>query len=146
MQSRPFISALCAGLIGLVLSLSAAGCGGSSDKRAPRTANAGTTSPNTTTPAPSTRPKRAVKTIRIIVHEGRPNGGIRRPVLEKGDKVVLVVVSDAGEKVHLHGYNREKAVTAGKPVQLRFTASVAGRFELELHHPDAVLADIEVRP
>jgi len=78
--------------------------------------------------------------------EGRPQGGIKRPTIEKGDKVVVVVRTDAGEEVHLHGYDIEKPVTAGEPVRIPFTANLPGRFELELHHPDALLAVIEVRP
>ena len=85
-------------------------------------------------------------TIAIVVKDGRPQGGIERPTIEKGDKVVVVVRTDAGEEVHLHGYDIEKPVTAGKPVRIPFTANLPGRFELELHHPDALLAVIEVRP
>jgi hypothetical protein len=59
---------------------------------------------------------------------------------------VLVVKTDAGEEVHFHGYNIEKPVTPGTPVRIPFTADLPGRFELELHHPDVVLAVVEVRP
>jgi hypothetical protein len=48
--------------------------------------------------------------------------------------------------VHLHGYNIEKPVVPGKPVRLPFTASIAGRFEVELHPTDSLLAVIEVEP
>ena len=54
--------------------------------------------------------------------------------------------SDAGEAVHFHGYDIEKPVTPGTPLRIPFTANLPGRFELELHHPDVVLAVIEVRP
>ena len=85
-------------------------------------------------------------TIVIVVDNGRPRGGIERPTLQKGDEVVLVVRADAGEEVHLHGYDIEKPVTPGTPVRIPFTANLPGRFELELHHPDALLAVLEVRP
>ena len=81
-----------------------------------------------------------------MVKQGRPRGGIARPTIAKGDKVLLVVRTDAGEEVHLHGYDIEKPVTPGTPVRIPFTADLPGRFELELHHPDALLAVIEVRP
>ena len=58
---------------------------------------------------------------------------------------MLVVRTDAGEAVHLHGYNIEKQVTPGKPLRIPFTATLPGRFELELHHPDVVLAVLEVQ-
>ena len=50
----------------------------------------------------------------IVVDQGRPRGGIKRPKLEKGEKVVLVVRADAGESVHIHGYDIEKPVTPGQ--------------------------------
>jgi hypothetical protein len=66
--------------------------------------------------------------------------------VKKGERVVLVVRTDAGESIHLHGYDIDREIVAGKPTRLPFVASVAGRFELELHHPDVVLADITVEP
>ena len=52
----------------------------------------------------------------------------------------------AGEAVHLHGYNIEKDVVPGQAVRMPFTANIAGRFEVELHPTDALLAVIEVKP
>ena len=101
-----------------------------------------TTSTETTPPRTTPKPT----TIVIVVDNGRPRGGIKRPTIQKGDEVVLVVRTDAGEGVHLHGYDVEKLVTPGTPVRIPFTANLPGRFELELHHPDAVLAVLEVRP
>ena len=82
----------------------------------------------------------------IVVDQGRPRGGIKRPTLEKGERIVLVVRADAGEAVHVHGFDVEKPITPGKPVRVPLTANLAGRFEVELHHPDALLAVLEVRP
>ena len=77
---------------------------------------------------------------------GQPQGGIQRPTIDQGEKVVLVVRSDSGEAVHLHGYNLEKDIVPGKPIRLPFTANIAGRFELELHPTDTLLSVIEVKP
>ena len=133
-----------------VLALAGCGSGGSSETdaatdtgaTAPAVTTTETTSTTTTTDTTAATPT----TIAIVVKEGRPQGGIKRPTIEKGDKVVVVVRTDAGEEVHLHGYDIEKPVTAGEPVRIPFTANLPGRFELELHHPDALLAVIEVRP
>lgn len=133
--------------------LALAGCGGSS--QADATTETGTDTVQTTTPAPTTSDTTAEttttaasmpRTITVVVESGRPRGGIARPTVAKGDKVVVVVRTDAGEEVHLHGYDIEKPVTPGTPVRIPFTASLPGRFELELHHPDALLAVIEVKP
>jgi hypothetical protein len=99
------------------------------------------TAPTETTPA---KPKPTTVTIRVV--EGVPQGGIARPKVTKGDRVVIVVRSDAGESVHVHGYDVERTITPGKPVRLPLTATIPGRFEVEMHHPDAVLAVLTVNP
>jgi hypothetical protein len=98
------------------------------------------TATDTTPAAPETR------VITIRVSGGVPQGGIQRPTIDKGEKVVLVIRTDSGEAVHLHGYNIEKDVVPGTPVRLPFTANIAGRFELELHPTDSLLAVLEVKP
>ena len=131
-----------------VLALAGCGSGGSSETDAATdtgaTAPAVTTTETTSTTTDTTAA--TPTTIAIVVKDGRPQGGIERPTIEKGDKVVVVVRTDAGEEVHLHGYDVEKPVTPGTPVRIPFTADLPGRFELELHHPDALLAVIEVKP
>ena len=99
------------------------------------------TAPTETSPA---RPK--TRTNVIVVDQGRPRGGIKRPELDKGEKVVLVVRADAGESVHIHGYDVEKRVAPGRPVRIPLTATIPGRFEVELHHPDSLLAVLQVQP
>ena len=132
-----------------------AGSGGDNGSQATTTTDTSTVETTTTatdttateTTATETMPATPKPTtIVIVVDNGRPNGGIKRPTLQKGDKVVLVIRTDAGEEVHLHGYDIEKPVTPGTPVRIPFTANLPGRFELELHHPDALLAVLEVRP
>jgi hypothetical protein len=103
----------------------------------------GATTPGATTPKP-TKPKPT--TVRIRVVGGVPQGGIARPKVKQGDRVVIVVRSDTGESVHMHGYDLEKPITPGRPVPLPLTATIPGRFEVELHHPDALLAVLTVTP
>jgi hypothetical protein len=83
--------------------------------------------------------------ITIVVKNGRPVGGIKRPVIKKGTLVRIVVTTNAGSEIHLHGYDIEKKVVKGKPVVFQFVAKLAGRFELELHDPDALLAQLTVK-
>jgi len=93
--------------------------------------------------APATAPKPVV--ITITAKKGRPVGGVARPTAKKGKLVRIVIRTDAGRKVHIHGYDLEKKVVAGKPVVFLFRAKIPGRFEIELHHPDALLAELTVR-
>ena len=84
--------------------------------------------------------------ISITVQKGRPVGGIKRPTVKKGQVVRFVIHTDAGKEIHLHGYDIEKVPRKGVPTVIQFTARIPGRFELELHRPDALLADLTVRP
>ena len=131
--------------------LALAGCGGGSSQADATTETTQATTPATTTTETITAETTTTsapepRTITVVVEAGRPRGGIQRPTVDKGEKVVLVVRTDAGEEVHLHGYDIEKPVPPGTPVRISFTANLPGRFELELHHPDALLAVIEVKP
>ena len=143
-------------IIGTLLAVAAsafalAGCGGDDSTEAVTTTETVATAPTDTTTttdttATTTTPAAQAKVITVRVVGGRPQGGIQRPTVDQGDKVVLVVRTDSGEAVHLHGYNIEKDVVPGKPVRLPFTANIAGRFEVELHPTDSLLAVIEVKP
>lgn len=128
----------------------AAGCGGGDDGSPPVTTAIETTVATPSPPpppAPTPTPEPAQpKAIVIVVDQGRPRGGIKRPKLEQGTKVVLVIRSDLGEAVHVHGYDVERPLRPGKPLRIPLTLTIAGRFEVELHHPDALLAVLEVRP
>ena len=84
--------------------------------------------------------------IQITVVNGRPIGGIKRPSVKKGRLVRFVIRTNAGTEVHLHGYEIEKTPKKGVPTVIQFVAKLPGRFELELHHPDALLAQLTVRP
>jgi hypothetical protein len=66
--------------------------------------------------------------------------------VKKGRVVRFVVRTDAGKELHLHGYDIEKTPRLGKTTVIQFTARIPGRFELELHSPNALLADLTVQP
>ncbi len=85
-------------------------------------------------------------TVTITVVKGRPVGGIKRPTVKKGTVVRFVVRADRGESVHLHGYDVDKPVRRGKPTVIQIRTRIPGRFELELHAPDSLLARLTVRP
>ena len=57
-----------------------------------------------------------------------------------------MIRTNVGTEIHLHGYNIEKDVKKGVPTVIQFVAKVPGRFELELHPMDALLAQLTVRP
>ena len=143
MRIAMLIAALAMGAVGL------AGCGGDDNAAdAVTTTETATTATTTETGSETTptTPAAQAKVITIRVVGGQPQGGIQRPTIDQGDKVVLVVRTDSGDAVHLHGYNIEQEIVPGKPLRLPFTANIAGRFEVELHPTDTLLAVLEVKP
>ncbi len=98
-------------------------------------------------PVAGTTASAAVKpvVISITAVNGRPVGGIKRPTVKKGQTVRIVVRTNVGTQVHLHGYNIEKNIKKGVPTVIQFVAKVQGRFALELHPMDAVLAQLTVK-
>jgi hypothetical protein len=145
MRIATLIAALAVSAVGL------AGCGGDDNAaeavtKTDTVATASTTTTATDTGGETTPTTPAAQVITIRVVDGQPQGGIQRPTIDQGDKVVLVFQTDSGEAVHLHGYDIEKEIVPGKPLRLPFTANIAGRFEVELHPTDTLLAVLEVKP
>lgn len=146
MASRLFLLAAV-----LVAVLALAGCGESAD--APdgtdttppltETTQPATTATTETTLAPSPTPKRQTITIRVV--GGKPQGGIARPKVKKGENVLLVVRSDTADKVHLHGYDISREVAVGVTARIAFVARIPGRFEVELEQSRVMLAELTVQ-
>jgi hypothetical protein len=119
------------------------------------TATGTTTTTTTTTPTitepsvpPPPRPPAPppAAQVRIVVRDGQPVGGIRRVTVGKGRRVVLVVMSDVADHVHLHGYNVMRDVAPGMPARLAFRATIVGTVEVELEDRRLQLATITTQP
>jgi hypothetical protein len=67
-------------------------------------------------------------------------------VAKQGDQVRFRVMADKDEEVHVHGYNIEKPVPAGKTITISFKATINGIFEIEFHHSGATIAHLTVKP
>ena len=107
-----------------------------------------TTEDTTTEEAPTTteaenpdEPQRIV----IVVRDGQPVGGVKRPEIDEGKRVVLVVRSDVSDHMHLHGYDLLADVGPGQPGRITFRADLVGRFDLELEDRVRLIAELEVR-
>ncbi len=103
------------------------------------------TTPAATTPAATTPATPKPTTVTIVVENGAPKGGIERAKVKKGDRVVLVVRSDVADEVHLHGYDRSAEIEGGV-AKIAFTASVPGRFEVELERLGVPIGELTVSP
>lgn len=158
---KKIILMVSAAMLGIGCAIALAACGGDGTASAPTaTATQTATEPveteigatetdaetvTETTETETSPPAPAVRTIRIVVENATPRGGIARPTVERGERVVLVVRSDVADEVHLHGYDVSRAVVAGGTVRLPFTATLSGRFEVELEERGVVLAEVTVR-
>ncbi|MEY9854760.1 hypothetical protein ABH935_000357 [Catenulispora sp. GAS73] len=81
--------------------------------------------------------------VQIAHHKVTPTDAVHDVHL--GDEVVLTVTSDADDEVHLHGYDKEIEIAAGKPGTIDFTANLPGIFEVETHKSNLQLLQIEVK-
>ena len=149
MVARRIAIALCvAGTLasGFVL----ASCGGDDDSASDTTTltrpTLSTTTDTATTPTTTTPAVEPPTIVRVRVVGGAPRGGIVRKSVKKGDRVVLVVISDVADHVHLHGYDIMRDVAAGGTARIRFKATVPGRFEVELEDRGTQIADLTVQP
>jgi plastocyanin len=86
----------------------------------------------------------ATKDIAITYKDGQidpPPGKVQVAV---GTHVHLTVTSDVAEEVHNHYDGKEVEVPAGGTATFDFVATNPGVYEVELHHADKVLTQIQV--
>ncbi len=138
-------------LAGLVLLITA--CGGDPAATTTTSSTTTTTSPTTTTVAPTTTTEAtttnlaATTTIPIdVYYEGGQLVGPGRFTFAVGDEVLVRVLSDVDDEIHVHGYDLLFPVTAGVPVEIALTAEVPGIFEVELESSHTLLFELEVTP
>ena len=86
----------------------------------------------------------APQRIVIVVRNGQPVGGVKRPEVDEGSEVVLIVRSDVSDHMHLHGYDLLADVAPGQPGRIRFSADLPGRFDLELEDRAVLIAELRV--
>ncbi|MEE4489819.1 hypothetical protein [Streptomyces sp. BE230] len=98
----------------------------------------GATSPTRPAPTPGT-------TVEISVRDGKVSPAPGRTEVKKGRTVRLQVRSDRADTLHVHGYDKEARLPAGRTVTLTFTADRTGLFEVETHESDLLLTQLVVR-
>jgi FtsP/CotA-like multicopper oxidase with cupredoxin domain len=84
--------------------------------------------------------------IQLVVKDGRLASGPAVTQVAQGQQVVIDVVADQADELHLHGYDLKVDLVPGVPASLRFVADKTGRFDYELHRAHAEIGAIEVQP
>lgn len=152
MFQRAHIVVRAAAVLVALPALVLAGCGGSEASDSGTTTGTTVTTtetapPPTTETTTTTEPTQPPATVvRIRVVDGAPEGGIVREKIDQGDRVVLVVTSDVADEIHVHGYDVSRPVAAGGTTRLRFTATIPGRFEVELEERGVPIGELTVQP
>jgi hypothetical protein len=85
----------------------------------------------------------------VVVRNGAPVGGVQEIEVTSGDQVRFKVSSDEDGDVHVHGYDIERPVQAGKPATVSFPGDLEGGYEIELHshtRGDIPIAELVVSP
>jgi hypothetical protein len=82
----------------------------------------------------------------VVIHvvAGKPEGGVRKITVKKGDPVRFTVDSDVADEIHVHGYNFHKDVEKGGSVSFNFPATIEGIFDIELESRSEQIASLEV--
>ena len=139
----------------IVVGFVVASPGGDDDEPATRATTAETAAETTATEtggepeptgtAPAPRPRRP-RTPTIRISGGKPDGGVRRIRVDKGDQVRFNVRSDVADHVHVHGYDIFKDVAPGATARFGFKADIEGVFEVELEDRGEEIIRLTVNP
>jgi uncharacterized cupredoxin-like copper-binding protein len=65
--------------------------------------------------------------------------------LRAGQTLHLTVTSDHDDELHVHGFEKEVSLSAGRPTTLDLVTSQPGSYVVETHHPELRLLTIQVR-
>jgi hypothetical protein len=83
----------------------------------------------------------------LRIENGRLSDNAGTVSVRRDDAVELTWSADRRSIVHLHGYDIEVTVDAGKPQTMAFRARATGRFPIEMHGDrHTVLIYLEVHP
>ncbi len=82
----------------------------------------------------------------VVVRNGKPVDGVAELEFEAGERVRFQVRSNRADELHVHGYDVERELPAGRPVLIEFPATLEGVFEAELHASGEQVAELRIEP
>jgi hypothetical protein len=123
------------------LALLVAGCASSPPTSSPTSSS----SPATSGSGASSAGRVKGTEIVVSVTNGKVRPATHRVKVTKDTHIRLLVTSDKADEVHVHGYNIERPLPAGKQTTIEFVANQVGLFEIETHVSGLQLVQLEVR-
>ncbi|QGN57995.1 hypothetical protein [Nostocoides sp. HKS02] len=132
--TRPVRTRLLGTLAVVAFGCAAAGCSGSAASPATSSGSVSTTMH----PAGST-------TLRVTVTGTQVSPAPGDFELKAGQTLRLTVTSNHDDELHVHGFEKEVPLTAGRPTTLDLVTSQPGSYVVETHHPELRLLTILVR-
>jgi hypothetical protein len=130
-------------LAGLVLVLALGGCA-SGDDDSGTASSPSATAGRSASSSPATEAQQAVE-ISVAVTDGKVEPKPHRVEVAKDSQVRLIVTSDVDDELHVHGYEVEAELEAGRPTTVELVADQTGIFEVETHETELELLQLEVR-
>jgi hypothetical protein len=130
-------------LAGLVLVLALGGCA-SGDDDSGTASSPSATAGGSASSSPATEAQQAVE-ISVAVTDGKVDPKPHRVEVAKDSQVRLIVTSDVDDELHVHGYEVEAELEAGRPTTVELVADQTGIFEVETHESELELLQLEVR-
>jgi hypothetical protein len=91
----------------------------------------------TATPTPEPTPKPPP-----LLHAGK----VTKLKATEGETVRFRVRSDTDEEIHVHAYDIEREVPAGKTITVSFKATITGIVEIEFHGSEEQIGELTVEP
>jgi plastocyanin len=119
-------------LFALAVATGLVACGGSGD--------------STTSSSGSETSKAEGEPPTIDVRDEEPVNGVETLEYSAGEQVEFKVRSNTATEVHVHGYEIEDQVPAGKTVTVSFPAELEGIYEVEVHPAEEQIAELRVNP
>lgn len=84
-------------------------------------------------------------TISVVVDQGKVTPRAEEVRVERGQTVLVTLISDVDESIHVHGYDRSAEASPGRPGEVGFTADISGVFEIETHETAKLVAKLIVQ-
>jgi plastocyanin len=94
--------------------------------------------------SPTASANPSVRTVSITVSGKQVTPAPGRVKIAPGETLRLVVTADRDNELHAHGFEVEQELKAGVPKTVDLSTSAPGLYEVELHHPELRLLQVQV--